>query len=150
MSLRWTEPAPAGAALLASVLLGAAGCGGAGARATEPEAGGIPEVIFSVANADRFATAADIEITVNGHALIYGPFSPSPRGRYLYFSTRIPGKKMAIRAVSRSGAGVLAAERTVIVEDRAWVVITRLERDGVAEIEIAISYEKPLRTEPGF
>ncbi|HUT76956.1 MAG TPA: hypothetical protein VM285_04680, partial [Polyangia bacterium] len=106
----------------------------------------IPEVIFSVANADRLATAADIEITVNGHALIYGPFSPSPRGKYLYFSSRIPEKKMVIRVVSRSGDSVLDVERTVIVENRAWVVITRLERDGVAEIEIAVSYEKPMKT----
>ena len=108
---------------------------------TPPDAVELPVVIFSVANADRSAVAADIEITVNGQPLIYGSFAPSPVGRYLYFSSRIPGKKMAIRVVSRSGGDTVEAERNVIVEDRAWVVVTRLTRDGISEIEIAVSYE---------
>jgi hypothetical protein len=128
--------------------LAVAGCSGAGSGAKPPVAAGIPEVIFSVANADRSAVAADIEISVNGQPLIYGSFAPSPVGKYLYFSTRIPGKKMAIRAVSRSGDDAVEAQRNLIVEDRAWVVITRLERDGNSEIEIAVSYESPMSIAP--
>jgi hypothetical protein len=136
---------PVGAAILP--ILALAGCSGAGPTTRAPATPEIPEVIFSVANADRFAIAADLEIAINGHPVIYGSFAPSPPGKYLYFSSRVPGKKMDIRVVSRSGDETIEAQRTVMVEDRAWVVITRLERDGVAEIEIAISYEKPIRTE---
>ncbi len=136
------RPLPAGGLVL--LVLAAFGCSGGVQTTAAPRTGKIPEVIFSVANADRSAASAEIEIKVNGFPVIYGSFSQSPAGKYMYFSSRIPEKKMVIRVVSRSESGVVEAQRTAIVEDRAWIVVTLLERDGRSELEIAISYENPI------
>ncbi len=130
------------------VFVPAVGCGAAIGEA--PRAEEEAEVVFSVANRDRLAPVALMRVGADGRTLIYGEFPPSEGGGYLYSSQRLPARKTRIRAVSEGGGQRLESERTVLLEDRAWIVVTRLrDVDSGPRLEIQVSYEKshPWQTE---
>jgi len=132
-------------ALLELVLFAALGCGGG-----QPPAGDAPvregkQVVFSVANKDRGAPVTVIRVVVNERTLIYGALQNAGQGEYLYFSADVDAAKLDIRVTCETPDGaVLQSEKTILVEDRLWIVITRLRNmEGVPEVVIEPSYEKP-------
>ena len=131
-------------AIFATALLVSCGAGqpvGETAQVESPR-----QVVFSVANKDRSAPVTMMKVVVNGQPLIYGALQATASGEYLYVSTKISAVKMEIRVLSETEEGpTLEAEKTMLVEDRLWVVITRLrDIDGDPELVIEASYEKPL------
>ena len=103
------------------------------------------QVVFSVANKDRSAPVTVIRVVVNERTLIYGALQLAGQGDYLYVSSDIDDRKLDIVVTSETEDGPsLQAEKTIMVEDRLWIVITRLrDIDGEPELVIEASYEKP-------
>lgn len=129
--------------LAAAVLL--VGCG-AGQQPGQPATSGeAKQVVFSVANKDRTAPVTVMKVVVNGRTLLFGALQHAGQGEYLYVSADIETRKMHIRVTSETEEGPgLEAEKSMLVEDRLWVVITRLrDIDGEPELVIEASYEKP-------
>lgn len=129
--------------LAAALLLGA--CGAGPQPGGQVDGGGSNQVVFSVANKDRTAPVTVMKVMVNGRTLIFGALQHAGQGDYLYVSADIETRKMHIRVTSETEEGPgLEAEKTMLVEDRLWVVITRLrDIDGEPELVIEASYEKP-------
>lgn len=131
------------ATLLLAVICCACGAG----QGPLPDAGPdeAKQVVFSVANKDRTAPVTVIRVVVNERTLIYGALQLAGQGDYLYFSSDIEDRKMDISVISETEDGPrLQAEKTIMVEDRLWIVITRLrDIDGEPELVIEASYEKP-------
>jgi hypothetical protein len=120
---------------------------GAGQEPSAADAGvdSARRVVFSVANKDRSAPVTLIRVEVNGETLIYGALQLAGQGDYLYFGSDIEARTMDIRVTSETEDGPsLTAERSIMVEKRLWIVITRLrDIDGEPELVIEASYEKP-------
>ena len=120
---------------------------GAGQEPQTPDAGADSgrQVVFSVANKDRSAPVTVIRVVVNDRTLVYGALQLAGQGDYLYFSSEIEERTMDIRVTSETEDGpTLEAEKSIMVEDRLWIVITRLrDIDGEPELVIEASYEKP-------
>ena len=130
-----------------AAILSLGGCGAARAGdgvGPDGERAGS-EVIFSVANKDRQTPATVMKVLVDDKPLIFGALQLAGQGGYLYVSTNIPGRTAELRVVSEAeGEAPLVEERTLMLEDRLWIVITRLrDIDGGPELEIEVSYERP-------
>ncbi len=109
------------------------------------------EVIFSLANQDRTAPVALTDVLIDGISVFHGALGASQQGNYIYVSTRVPNQKIKLEARSEAQDGeIISAEKNIWVEDKLWIVITRLkEYDALPEVRIEISYENPwpLKTE---
>jgi hypothetical protein len=102
------------------------------------------EVVFSVANQDPDAPMASIDVLVDGHNLIHGPFMQTAPGEYLYFSTCLQQQSARITARSSARDSEVTVERSVSLADHAWIVLTRVRNlDGEPSLELEISYEEP-------
>lgn len=132
-----------GIAVLIAVLV--CGCGASIEQQGDTADSEVKQVIFSVANKDRGAPVTVLRVVVNGRTLIYGSLQPAGRGDYLYVSTEVTDPKLHVRVTSETDDGPsLETEKTMLVEDLLWVVITRVQDiDGDPELVIEVSYEKP-------
>jgi hypothetical protein len=138
-----THPAAVTCAVVLAVMLTA--CGAAQPPADGDQSDGARQVVFSVANKDRSAPVTLMKVVVNGRTLIYGSLQLAGKGEYLYVSTRIAESKLRLRVTSETDEGpALETVKTMLVEERLWVVITRLrDMDGDPELIVEASYEKP-------
>lgn len=139
----WRFP---GVGLAAAAVLWLTACGaGQGPSGADAGVESGRQVVFSVANKDRSAPVTVIRVEVNGRTLVYGALQLAGQGDYLYFSSDIDARAMDIRVTSETEEGPsLEAEKSIMVEERLWIVITRLrDIDGEPELVIEASYEKP-------
>ncbi|MCP4600927.1 MAG: hypothetical protein GY847_10430 [Proteobacteria bacterium] len=133
--------------MLAVLLLAALTAIGCSKNRLAPTAKNIDcgyEVIVSLANQDRLAPIALTEVIINGTTIFHGALQPLQSGDYLYVSTRVPEQRVEIEVKSEIAGKVTTSQKKVWVEDRLWVVVTRIrEFDGEPEVRIEISYESP-------
>jgi hypothetical protein len=134
-----------GSAVAVAIALLVAACGAGQGPTADAGPAEARQVVFSVANKDRTAPVTVIRVEVNERTLIYGALQLAGQGEYLYVSSDIDDRKMDIAVTSETEDGPrLEAEKTIMVEDRLWIVITRLrDIDGEPELVIEASYEKP-------
>lgn len=132
---------------LVPVICGAlvAACGASPATHGEGDVGGCAcEVVFSVANQDRQAPTATMDVLVDGRNIIHGPLMQTGPGEYLYFSTCLRQKKVEIEARSSFGDQQVHLTRSAWMADHVWIVITRVrDLDGQASLALEVSYEEP-------
>ena len=128
--------------LLTLLLTVATGCAGSGPVHSDGPLGGY-DVIFSLANQDRRAPIAVMDIVVDGTIVFHGMIPSTSSGEYQYIHTRFSGQKIDLEIRSEVEGGTISASKKVYVKDHLWVIVTRLrELDGEPEIQIDLSYEE--------
>jgi hypothetical protein len=132
-------------------------CGTKAAPQVEAPRAAVPEaparcgfgVFFSIANEDQLVREAEIKVLVDGQPLAYGTHRaprPGEPAEYHYVATRVPQKKIVVRATSPSDdGGIVEEENSAVVTEGTWIVVTRVrDVDGKAALRIEFSYEGPM------